>query len=286
MMVSHVANSETCDDIFRPESARQQANVTNTTADAFWLGVAKYESADLFAKSLNETHARSSLQTALYENLIAPALWTYARLALDNGQSSQQARALTARLSTPRRAHTPMTESDRMLYERPKVMTAAERRDAINVGHFGNVDRHLPAQTKEGERASAFAALLRRSQIAAGISLLAKSTSAVQKAFESMHRAQVVHGPFTRAELDSIVANPIEFALVYASRENMIIRLQNSPAAEARFYALYPRIENSTFSRLVPLVELAQAAREGAPEASRRAMDNIVIETIEKYQQP
>lgn len=270
-----------CADLFKPGRQTAQAATDIHAVDEYFNSVAKFPTSQAFVASVGVIPSNRS---ALFARLLAPSIWTYARLKVVDGTKDDPVAKMFAVLKRRPFAEGVITSADRIGRERPRIMTGEERRMAQETGNFLHVEPipvyRTPQQMAAQERVDFLQRMIRESETAFLKKKTEEGIDASLVQFNQMN-ADALVSRMTSVQLQRLVAHPVEFAMSYAVTHGLFYKAGPQGAALSKLlpWSTYTYGEQSD---LVPLqTEFAGLARSLYKNpADRRVFDNSVLEVL------
>lgn len=269
------AEASQCADLFQAARPKQ-------TAAEYLAQVAEFESASVYAQTI--IVGRRADDAQLYTQLIAPGLWSFARLKVlneaivempvDRGVTDWLGKIQRDALSNVQRNH-----QDSRRNERPKVMTADEQMWSILNGNYDMVDRPYRPLTAAQQRQADFREML--AQAEAQMKRSQPKGDPVMEAYTFLMRNAGGQEFLAKTHIDRLLENPVDFAIVYAQLNGLISYAGNEGQMLSPHIPWLRRLDKASGNSLRAIASMARAMAIENPEFVR-ATDNLVLEILQR----
>lgn len=274
-MTPSLVQASQCSDLFI-------ASRPKVTAAEYLVKVSEFETAEAFAKTISS--GRQSVDAQVYEQLIAPGLWSFARLKVVNEavESSPSERGLTDWIGKIQRdalTNVQRNHQDSNRNERPRIMTAEERMWARETGSYDMVDRPYRPRTSAQEKQAAFRDMLAQfqTQMQAG----KQKEDPVVSTFKYLMKNAGGQEFLAKTHIDRMLQSPVEFAIIYAQLNGLIYYAGEQGAMLSPHIPWVNRIDKASGNSLRAVASMARAMAMDKPEVLR-ATDNLVLEVLQR----
>lgn len=246
--------------------------------------VAEFESPEAYAKALvAEGRTRSSIaETQVYEALIAPGLWSFARLKVLSeaipAQPESRATDWIGKIQRDALEKVQRNQRDSDRGERPKVMTADERMWVLRTGNYDMVDRPYRARTAAEQRQAAFREML--AQVEAQMRPdRVKNEDPVRAAFEGVMRSAGGQEFLAKTHIDRLLESPVDFAIIYAQVNGLIYSAGEAGMKLTPHVPWVQRVDKASANSLRAVAAMARAMALENPERLR-ASEVLILEIL------
>jgi len=275
-----VAKASQCEDLFQPAAPR--AVRPKPTAAEYLAQVAEFESAAAFAQTI--AAGRRSDEAQLYTQLIAPGLWSFARLKVlneaivempvDPGVTNWLGKIQREALSQVQRNH-----QDSRRNERPRVMTADERIGSVLTGNYDMVDRPLRPLTAAQQKQAAFRDML--AQAEAQMKRGQPKGDPVMETYAFLVKNAGGQEFLAKTHIDRLLESPVDFAITYAQMNGLIHYAGDAGLMLSPHIPWLRRVDNASANSLRAIGSMARAMAIENPDFVR-ATDNLVLEILQR----
>ncbi len=257
--------AQECADLFRIEPSKSPQS-----ANDFFREVATFSDATAFATSF----ASGTAAHPVFTSLVAPGFWNFARLEIARTPPvDRSVEHWLARVQKDALTQTRYRDLDARLNARPRVMTGEERKLAREFG-YGAIEGTSHPRTKAQENRDALHAMLAQAQAAYS----RKASDEVQVTFERTMRISNGEALISKAQVQAILKDPIEFAIVYAHLNGLVYRAGEAGMMLSPLVPWAGRLDKASMNSLRIIAMMARASISDRVELRR--VENLVLETL------